>query len=183
MNEADPYTNESILHLWWLNGHSDILQELLAKEKRMVYLSDAHSNTPFHALWLNTTSSDTELIPMFQYLHQHQVNLSKQNNHGQTGIDIMTQRIKDKNPYDGNLDSLSLLYCNVLDSVPKQMLEELKSKKGFIPKNKILNLTYQENFTAGSRQGSISDINKLAGKQKRRLVSIVRSSTKVVTLN
>lgn len=139
MNEADPYTNESILHLWWQNGHSDILQECLEKEKRMVYLTDAHWNTPFHALCLNTTSSETELIPMFQYLLQYQVNLGKQNNHGQTGIDIMIQRMKDKNPYDGNLDSLSLLYCNVLDSIPKQMLEEVKAKKGFIPKNKIRN--------------------------------------------
>jgi len=126
LNESDPYTGESILHLSCSHGHYDLIEDLLMKEPRMVNLTDLQSDTPFHSLCRNTSSSDEELITVFQYLNQHQIKVHKRNKDGFTGIEIITQRIRNRNPYDGNLSSVRLLYWNILDSIPVKYLEHIK---------------------------------------------------------
>lgn len=126
MNEIDPYTGESILHLWCFHGHYDLVEELLTKEPDMVSIKDQSDNTCFHALCQNTVSSENELIAMFQYLNQFRVKIGTKNVEKLSGIDILIQRIREKNPYDGNLTGIRFLYWNVLDTVSAKHLQTIK---------------------------------------------------------
>lgn len=54
------------------------------------------------------------------------------------GIDILINRIKEQNPYDDNLESIKILYCKILRVLPKNVLEEVRKNKDFIPPEKIM---------------------------------------------
>ncbi len=66
-----------------------------------------------------------------------------------TGIDLLIRRIRDKNPYDGNLPGVRLLYGQVLDSIPNAYYHRIKEKKNFITKERIL-------------ENDLSDISSIA---------------------
>ena len=126
MAQKTPFTNESILHLWWYNGHIDLVETILTKVPKIVEIQDGNGDTAFHLLWRNTTSQESDLILIFQYLKEHGMQFSILNCDNKNGVNLLIDRIKNKNPYDGNLNSIRLLYWNILDSVPKEFLVELK---------------------------------------------------------
>lgn len=160
LRELIPYTKESILHVWWLNGHLELIEDLLSKQPRIAKLKDLASNTAFHSLWKNTTSSDSELITIFQYLNQYQINLTWKNEDGNTGIDLLIKRIRDKNPYDGNLQSIRLLYWNVLDSIPMNYYLKVKEMKNFVTKERILDSELSDMSSMASKSFSQSGQKK-----------------------
>lgn len=58
----------------------------------------------------NTTSLDGELITIFQHLKECKIDLELVNFDRKNGVNLLISRIKDQNPYDGNLNSIRLLY-------------------------------------------------------------------------
>ena len=80
------------------------------KAPNIVTQRDINGSTPFHALCNNTTSADSTLMNMFQMLRVYKVELETLNNDNETGIDLLINRIRHKNPYDDNLGSIKLLY-------------------------------------------------------------------------
>ena len=147
------YTKESILHVWCYQGHLELIEEFPEKQLVMASLVDINSNTPFHSLCQNSTSQENELIAIFQYLRQYKVRTSQVNNDGATGLDILMKRIKDRNPYDGNLAAIRLLYWNILDSLSQKEYEKASKSKDFMPKDNILQISESLSDLGGSFNG------------------------------
>jgi hypothetical protein len=133
-----------------------------------VKLQDIHGNTAFHYLCQNSTSQEDELITIFQYLKMYNIVLEKKNEDDETAIDLLIKRIKDKNPYDGNLQSVRLLYCNILDSVSPDFYDSLSSNLNFIPKEKILRSNMNNSFTLSSSNLRDSSLKRRGSLKKQR---------------
>lgn len=61
-------------------------------------------------------------------LRTYGIKIEEQNKDGETGIDVLASRIKNKNPYDENLNSIKLLFCHVIECLPKESSECLKKE-------------------------------------------------------
>ncbi|CAI2368165.1 unnamed protein product [Moneuplotes crassus] len=138
LKEISPYTQESVLHYCCYRGHLDLIEALLKRQPKLVKLKDLNCNTAFHSLCKNITSSEHDLGAIFLKLKKYRINIASKNEDGRTGIDLLIQRIRQKNPYDGNLHSIRLLYGKVLDSIPVEYYNRIKSNKNFITKERLL---------------------------------------------
>lgn len=168
IQQSNSYTKESILHICCFQGHLDLIEDLLMKNKNLVKLKDIHENTAFHSLCKNSASQDSELITIFQHLKQYKIPLEKKNEDNETGIDLLIKRIKDKNPYDDNLQSIRLLYWNILDSISQDYYNKLKVGLNFIPKDKILQSNFDDNSSQHSSRSRDNSIKKRASIKKMR---------------
>ena len=123
------FTNTNVLHLWWYNGHLELIEQFLNKEPELVNQIDFNSNTSFHSLWSNFSSDESVLIKMYEKLKKNGLKIDVKNSDGNTGIDMLIQRIKNVNPYDENLDSIKLLYCYILDNSSTNVHNKLKKQR------------------------------------------------------